>query len=220
MLDWAKSMFLIALSTVVACSIMLTDTYAAAQTRMGESPGISPNNFVDTSLLKPPPGVPIAVLEWEDLECPGCARAFPIVHAAVAKTHVALVERDYLISSHLWSGAAAVYARYLHDKISPEVASEYRRDLFAAQMRIAFREDLQRFTEDFFHRLGKPMPSIPDPDGQFQREIDADMELGRRIGISHTPTIVVVTASHWIEVLDPTQIDAAIIQAQQAAGVK
>jgi hypothetical protein len=31
---------------------------------------------------------------------------------------------------------------------------------------------------------------------------------------------VVVTASHWIEVLDPTQIDAAIIQAQQAAGVK
>lgn len=34
-------------------------------------------NVKDSSMLKPPAGYRVAVLEWEDLECPDCARAFP-----------------------------------------------------------------------------------------------------------------------------------------------
>ena len=41
------------------------------------------SDFADTSMLQPPPGAAVAIMEWEDLECPYCAHAFPLVQAAV-----------------------------------------------------------------------------------------------------------------------------------------
>ena len=37
--------------------------------------------FQDTSMLKPPAGAKVAIYEFDDLECPACAHALPIVHA-------------------------------------------------------------------------------------------------------------------------------------------
>jgi hypothetical protein len=42
-------------------------------------------SFRDTSMLRAPAGSKVAVYEFEDLECPACAHAFPIVHEAVEK---------------------------------------------------------------------------------------------------------------------------------------
>ena len=63
-------------------------------------------------------------MEFEDLECPACAHAYPIVHAAVDKYKIPLMRHDFLIQGHQWSKDAAITARYLEDKVSPEMAAQ------------------------------------------------------------------------------------------------
>jgi len=168
------------------------------------------SHFTDTSMLKPPAGVKLAVIEWEDLECPACAHAFPFVHAAVAQYHIPLVEYDFLIPNHIWSHQAALYARYMKDKISPRLAEDYRRQVFAAQYRIASQDDLLNFTKQFMSQHGKEMPFVVDPTGQLEREVETDVNLGKKLGLVETPTIIIVTPHRWIQVKDVSQLDAAI----------
>ena len=173
------------------------------------------DHFTDTSMLKPPSGTKLAILEWEDLECPACAHAFPFVHTAVNQYHIPLVEYDFLIPNHIWSHQAALYARYMKDKISPQLAEDYRRQVFAAQYRIASQDDLLNFTKQFMASHGKQMPFVVDPTGQLEREVEADVNLGKKLGLQYTPTIVIVTPHRWIQVKDVSQLDAAIDQAKQ-----
>ena len=185
---------------------------AAAQTSV---PPNQVDHFTDTSMLKPPAGVKLAILEWEDLECPACAHAFPFVHAAVAQYHIPLIEYDFLIPGHIWSHQAALYARYLKDKVSPELATEYRREVFAGQYRIASQDDLLNFTKQFFAQHGKQLPFVIDPTGELEKQVEADVDLGKKLGLQFTPTIVVVTPHRWIQVKDVSDLDQAIDQAKQ-----
>jgi protein-disulfide isomerase len=195
---------------------MFVGVAGAASAQISVPPNqVSP--FKDTSMLKPPAGEKVAILEWEDLECPACAHAFPIVHEAIAHYHIPLVERDFPLQMHIWSKKAALYARYLKDKVSPDLAVEYRRQTFASQYRISSQEDLQRFTDQFFQSHGKAMPFVVDPSGELQREIDADFHLGEKLGINETPTIIVATQHHWIQVKDVMQLYNAIDQAEAMA---
>lgn len=168
--------------------------------------------FKDTSLLKPPAGQKIAIFEFEDMECPVCARAFPIVHAAAAHYHVALEEYDFQIPYHQWSHEAATFAHYLKAKVSPELSDEYRREVFASQLSISSKDDLKNFTQKFMTQHGKQMPFVLDP--VFSKEVDESTVMGNRLGVQHTPTIVVVTPSRWIEVTDMMDMYAALDQAQ------
>ena len=201
-----RNLFAIAL---LGCFVVVGS--AVAQTSM---PPNQVDHFTDTSMFKPPAGTKLAILEWEDLECPACAHAFPFVHAAVSQYHIPLVEYDFLIPNHIWSHQAALYARYLKDKVSPELATEYRREVFAAQYRIASQDDLMNFTKQFFAAHGKQMPFVVDPTGELEREIQADVNLGKKMGLQFTPTIVVVTPHRWIQVKDVSDLDAAIDQAK------
>src|SRR4030088_2747053 len=73
--------------------------------------------YRDTSMLRAPAGAPVAIYEFEDLECPACAHKFknpPLRH-------------DFPLKMHIWSFDAAVIARYIQDKISPQAAEDYRR---------------------------------------------------------------------------------------------
>jgi protein-disulfide isomerase len=194
----------------LAFAMMLGIGAASAQSAVGASTGNVATKFKDTSMFVPPAGARVAVLEWEDLECPYCARAFPSVHIAVKKYDIPLVERDYLIPGHAWSSTAALVARYLHDKVSPALATEYRREVFASQFRIASPDDLGEFTKAFFKANGKTLPANVDPDGTLRREIDADVALGDKAGVIQTPTIIVASAHHWTQVLDIDQLDKAI----------
>ncbi len=170
----------------------------------------------DTSILKPPPGVKVAVFEWEDLECPACAHAFPFVHTAIAQYKIPLVRHDFQIQGHIWSHQASLYARYLEDKVSPDLATDYRRQVFASQFRIGSKDDLEKFTQQFFANHGKQIPFVLDPTGQLEKEVDADRDLGLKIGLMETPTIVVVTNKGWIQVRDVSYLDQAIDQAEAA----
>jgi hypothetical protein len=145
------------------------------------------------SLLKPPSNSKVAIVVFEDLGCPHCAAAHPVELQAAAETHAPIERYDLPIPSHVWTYEGAVCARYIQDRISPQLASQFRTDLFAAQMRIASNEDVLQFTQSWLQRHGKPMPFVMDPDGSLAKQIDADVELGRRLNVGWTPTIIVVT---------------------------
>jgi protein-disulfide isomerase len=167
--------------------------------------------YRDTSMLRAPAGVPVAIYEFEDLECPACAHAFPIVHAAVEKYKIPLIRRDFpLGGAHIWSFDAAVIARYIQDKISPQAADEYRRAVFASQASIATKEDLNAFTMKYFQSHGRAMPMIIDPNGLFAAEVRADHTLGERINLHQTPSIFIVTQKGYTEVTDVTQLYAML----------
>jgi protein-disulfide isomerase len=169
-------------------------------------------------MLVPPPGAKVAIIEWEDLECPACAHAFPFVHMAIDHYHIPLVRYDFQIPGHIWSHEASIYARYLQDKVSPDLATQYRREVFASQFKIASKDDLNRFTQEFFTKAGKQLPFVIDPTGQLEKEVDADKDLGLKLGLNETPTIVVVTAKGWIQVKDVSDLYQAIDQAEAAVG--
>ncbi len=111
---------------------------------------------------------------------------------------------------HIWSYDAAVIARYIQDKISPQAAEEYRRAVFASQQSIASKEDLTAFTQKYFQSHGRQLPMIIDPNGLFAAEVHADQTLGERINLHQTPTIFIVTQKGYTEVTDITQLYAML----------
>jgi protein-disulfide isomerase len=185
---------------LLSASLCLALTFSTSVFAQYSAPPNSGDQFKDTSLLKPPAGDRVAIIEFEDLECPACAHAFPVVHQAVDHYHLPFQRHDFPLKMHIWSHDAAVTARYIQDKINPKEAEEYRGAVFANQQAIASKEDLQSFTQQFFRTHGQEMPFVIDPTGQFTREVDADYALGVRLGLSHTPSIFVVTPHHWTQV--------------------
>src|ERR1700722_11188551 len=139
--------------------------------------------YRDTSMLRAPAGSQVAIYEFEDLECPACAHAFPIVHAAVDKYKIPLLRHDFPLKMHIWSFDAAVIARYIQDKISPQAAEEYRGAVFKNQQSIASKEDLTAVMQNFYQSHGRMMPMIIDPNGLFAAEVRADQTLGERINL-------------------------------------
>jgi protein-disulfide isomerase len=198
-------------------ALVFSFTAVAANAQISVPPN-QVDHFRDTSMLVPPPGVKVAIVEWEDLECPACAHAFPFVHMAIDHYHIPLVRYDFLIPGHIWSREASIYARYLQDKVSPEVATQYRREVFASQYKIASKDDLNRFTQEFFTKNGKQLPFVIDPTGELIREVQKDVALGNKLGLTETPTLVVVTPHGWIQVKDVSDLYQAIDQAEASVG--
>ena len=203
------------LRTVLAASFVCLPLAIPANAQLSAPPNTA-NNFRDTSMVKPPAGAKVAIYEFEDLECPACSHAFPLVHSAVERYKIPLVRHDFPLKMHLWSFDAAVTARYIQDKISPEAAEEFRRAVFANQTSIASKDDLQAFTQRYFQQHGRTMPFVMDPSGLFTQEVKSDYTLGERIGLTQTPTIFVVTQKGWVQVTDINYlyqtIDAAMAQ--------
>jgi len=180
--------------------------------------------FKDTSMLRPPAGATVAIYEFDDLECPSCAHALPILHAAAAQYKIPIVHHDFpLTEIHLWSLDAAVTARYLQDKVAASTADEFRRDVFAHQNEITGKDDLARFTQSWFDAHGQKLPFVLDADGNCHNEVAADRALGERLGVPSTPCIFVVTEHGFAYVADVSQlyqtIDAAMAEMRSAVSV-
>jgi len=171
----------------------------------------------DPSALKPPPGARVAIVEFEDMECPDCARANALLKEAAEKYNIPWVRHDFPLPFHPWSMQAAVNARWFDTK-SKKLGDEYRDAVFANQP--SFGEDpsrLRTFTEQFAAEHKIPLPFAIDPMGKLLAEVKADYALGQRIGIEHTPTIWVVTANSkgapFVEVVDRSKLFQLIDQA-------
>jgi protein-disulfide isomerase len=196
----------------LALALPLIAVSARAQAVIPSSDQV--DHFRDTSMLVPPAGAKVAIIEWEDLECPACAHAFPFVHMAVEHYKIPLVRYDFLIPGHIWSREAAMYARYLQVKVSPELATQYRREVFASQFKLASKDDLNHFTQEFFSRNGKQLPFIIDPTGELAKQVNTEVALGNKLGLSETPTLIVVTNHGWIQVKDVADLYEAIDKAE------
>jgi len=217
-LNPAKFRRLPAFALAIATTLLFAVMPLSANAQRSAPPG--PVNFKDTSMLKPPPGAKVAIIEFQDLQCPACAQAFPVVHAAVAHYEIALVERDFPLAQHAVLGSydAAIWARYLQDKVSPKVADDYRGAVFASQATIANRDDMRAFTQRFFQSHGLQMPFVADPAGDFAKQVNADRTLGEKLGVMQTPTIVVCNAHEWVYVTDTSLLYRTIEQVKSDAG--
>lgn len=204
-------------SVAVAVAMALPFAALTASAQRAQPAG-SGDTFKDTSMIKPAPGVRVAIIEFQDLECPACAHAFPVVHAAVAHYNLPLAEHDFPLRQHIWSFDAAVWARYLQDKFGMKLADEYRGAVFAAQTGIESKDDMVTFTRKFFASHGMQMPFVPDPAGQFTKEVEADRALGEKVGLQHTPTIFVCTAHEWVQVTNVDDLYQTIDELEAKAG--
>lgn len=167
--------------------------------------------------LHPPAGAKVAIVEFDDLECPDCARANPVIKEAVEKYHIPWVRHDFPLPFHTWSFEAAVDARWFDTK-SKRLGDEFRDAVFAAQPTIHTEADLRAFAERWAadHKLA--LPFAVDPQGKLEQLVKADYDLGQSVGIQHTPTIWVVTrqasGSPFVEVIDRTKLFTMIEAAQ------
>jgi protein-disulfide isomerase len=170
----------------------------------------------DASALKPPAGVRVAIIEFYDLECPLCAQTNPTLIDAANKYKIPWIRHDYLIPGHNWSRQAATNARFFDTK-SEALGNSYRDYIFANQTSIETPGELQNWTQKFAQAHGVALPFAIDPMGKFASQIQADIDLGRRIGVDHTPTIFIVTSGGrgpaYTEVLDRGRLFQTIDQA-------
>jgi len=177
-------------------------------------------------------GARVAIVEFEDMECPDCARANPLLRDAANQYHIPWVRHDFPLPFHAWSFDAAVYARWFDTK-SKKLGDDFRDAVFANQQLIdvagetspetpagpttAAAAAIRNFAEKFAQQHSVELPFVIDPQKKLAAEVQADLDLGKRIGIEHTPTIWVVTNKTngvpFVEVVDRQRLYQIIDQA-------
>lgn len=160
------------------------------------------------SILKPPKGASVAIVIFEDLECPDCARAAPLVAEASRTYKIPLVRHDFPLPMHPWAYDAAILARYF-DTHSKAIGNEFRDTVFRHQLEIT-KETLRSFAEKFAAAHKIDLPFVVDPEGKLAKLVEADRELGRQLDLQHTPTLYVVSnrrsGTPFVEVVDRSQL--------------
>jgi len=173
----------------------------------------------DGSSLKPPPGARVAIVVFEDLECPSCATAYPMIWQAANAHKVPVMLRDFPLQAHPWSFDAAVFARYFDTK-SQKLGEDFRGYIYKNQPQID-KQNLRQYVDKFANDNKAPIPFVLDPDGQLKAKIIADRDLGTQIGLQHTPTIFVIgnggAATPPIEIDDYSKIGQAVEEMLQKA---
>lgn len=163
--------------------------------------------------LKPPPGVKVAIIVFEDLQCPDCARAHPLVKQVAELHKVPVIHRDFPLPMHNYARQAAIYARYFDTK-SAQLGIAFREYVFQNQAAIT-PANIKEMVDKFANANGTAMPFLLDPGKKFEAKVDADVALGKRVGIQHTPTIFVVGSSKTsteplVEVVDRSQLSRMV----------
>jgi protein-disulfide isomerase len=172
----------------------------------------------DTSFLKPPAGSNLAIAVFEDMQCPSCATAYPLIQAAGKRYNVPVLLYDFPLPQHPWSMDAAVLARYF-DTQSKQMGEDFRAYIYKNQAQIT-KGNLRSYADRFAGEHGTAMPFALDPQGQLAAKVQADKALGSRIPLQHTPTVYVVLTrpdgtSDAREVSEITQLDQVLQQARQ-----
>ncbi len=158
--------------------------------------------------LRPPKGAQVALVVFEDLQCPQCGRTAPLLVQASRTYKIPLVQHDFPLPMHNWSFDAAVLARYF-DTHSKEIGNAFRDSVFEHQMEIN-PQNLRGFADKFAsdHKIG--LPFVVDPAGKLAGLVRADKELGVSLHIEHTPTIWIVSNKRngkpYVEVTDTKEL--------------
>lgn len=158
--------------------------------------------------LRPPKGAQVAIVVFEDLECPDCRRAAPLLEEASRTYKIPVVVHDFPLPFHTWSFEAAVMARFF-DAHSKQLGSQFRAYIFEHQPEIT-KDNLRSFADKFAADHKVDLPFVVDPQGKLAAAVTADRDLGKSVHIEHTPTIYVVSnksqGKPFVEVVDRSQL--------------
>lgn len=164
------------------------------------------------SVLRPPKGAQVAIVIFEDLQCPMCRRTAPLVEQASKTYKIPVVRHDFPLPMHNWSYQAAVMARYF-DTQSKALGNEFRDYIFENQLEIN-PQNLRSFADKFAAEHKTGLPYIIDPSGRLAAEVNADRDLGKAINLDHTPTVYIVSTRNpnkpYVEVRDNNQLYSTI----------
>jgi len=204
-------------------ALLLSLALAAPAFAQFSNPQSQTTTVHNAAPLRPPAGARVAIVEFEDLECPDCARANPMLKEAVEKYHIPWVRHDFPLPFHTWSFEAAVDARWF-DTRSKKLGDDFRDAVFAAQPTIRTQDDLEAFARKFAQDHKLALPFAVDPQGRLAQLVKADYDLGQSVGIQHTPTIWVVTnrtsGAPFVEVVDRSRLFSLIVEAQAETAAK
>lgn len=156
-------------------------TELAAQLSSGARPSIGPRN------------APVIIALFSDFQCPYCARMAAVLRREVLPAEsksVRLVFRYFPLTGHDWARAAAEatacaaeqgdeYFWKLHDSLF-----DHQRELKPDSIRTRINDDVSRFRGFDRRRYTACLDTHAA-----SHEIDADLALGARIGVSGTPTL-------------------------------
>ena len=164
------------------------------------------------SVFRPPKGSQVAIVVFEDLQCPMCRRTAPLVEQASKTYKIPVVRHDFPLPMHNWSYQAAVIARYFDTK-SKAVGNDFRDYCFENQLEIN-PQNLRSYAEKFAAAHKVDLPFIIDPSGKLAAEVNADRDLGKAIKLDHTPTVYIVSSRNpnkpYVEVKDNNQLYSTI----------
>ena len=99
------------------------------------------------SVLRPPKGSQVAIVVFEDLECPMCRRTAPLVEQASKTYKIPVIRHDFPLPMHPWSYQAAVMARYF-DTFSKSMGNDFRDYIFENQLEVNI-QNLKSFADKF-----------------------------------------------------------------------
>jgi protein-disulfide isomerase len=164
------------------------------------------------TVLRPPKGSPVAIVIFEDLQCPMCRRTAPLVEQASKTYKIPVIRHDFPLPMHNWSYQAAVMARFF-DITSKSVGNEFRDYIFENQLEVN-PQNLRSFAEKFAAAHKVSLPYVLDPGGKLAAEVNADRDLGKAIKLDHTPTVYIVSSRNpnkpYVEVKDNSQLYSTI----------
>jgi protein-disulfide isomerase len=160
------------------------------------------------SVLRPPKGAQVAIVVFEDLQCPMCRRVAPLVEQASKTYKIPVVRHDFPLPMHNWSYQAAVMARYF-DTHSKALGNEFRDYIFENQLEVN-PQNLRAYGEKFATAHNVGLPFVLDPGGKLAAQVNADRDLGKAIKLDHTPTVYIVSSRNpskpYVEVKDNNQL--------------
>src|SRR3954462_10788144 len=171
----------------------------------------------DSCSVKPPNGAALAIVEFEDLQCPRCAAVTETVHKAARDYKISLVRYDFPLAIHNWSKQASIIGRYFdHLSAAPgakekNLGDEYRRYIFENQPAIT-PDSLRNYADTFAKSKGVTLPQNVDPKGELDKEVNLSYACGVANKIQHTPTLFLVKddGSAPVEVQDMDKLYATI----------
>src|SRR5262245_54089705 len=79
----------------------------------------------DLDALRPPKNARLALVVFEDLECPTCAQAHPQLESLSKQYSIPLLIHDFPLPQHAWALPAAILARHFEER-KPGLGREFR----------------------------------------------------------------------------------------------
>jgi len=139
---------------------------------------------------------PITIVEFVDFQCPYCkqmADTFSRVRQSKdAPSDVKFVYRAFPLPMHSWAGTAAI-AGLCVEKFHPELFWRFHDEIFAHQdelTSVGVNDAMHHLLAEEHILDTKALDKCTD-DPATSDEVERDVELGTRIGVTSTPTIFI-----------------------------